>query len=294
MSVFWTIWISFFTLLVIFGCFFLLMMVMKNQPKDGDNITTGHVYDGIEEYDNPLPRWWVWMFLGTLVFSLGYLALYPGLGSFPGFLGWTQNSQWEREMAAGEEKYAAMYSKYAAIPVAELAKNTEANKTGQRLFATNCTVCHGSSATGSKGYPNLRDSDWLYGGEADTIKTSIMYGRSGAMPAWGAIIGDAGVSDVANYVYSLSGAMHNEASAAKGKEIFTSRCTMCHGAEGKGNPMFGAPNLTDKIWLYGNTVADVEKTIREGRQGKMPAHKDLLGEDRVHVIAAYVYSLSQK
>ena len=294
MSIFWTIWISFFTLGSIFLCCLLLAWVMKGQSDNDTNQTTGHEYDGIQEYDNPLPRWWVWMFVGTIIFALVYLALYPGLGNFKGLLGWTQENQWEREVVAGEEKYAAIFSQYAAMPVVELAKNAEARKTGQRLFSTNCGVCHGSSATGSKGYPNLTDSDWLYGGDADTIKTSILNGRSGAMPAWGAVIGEAGVSDVANYVYSLSGVSHNEESAAKGREIFAAKCTLCHGAEGKGNPMFGAPNLTDNIWLYGSSVADVEKSIAEGRQGKMPAHKDLLGEDRVHVVAAYVYSLSQK
>ncbi len=294
MSSFWTVWISFFTLGSIIGCYVLLKWVQKGQSDNDSNKTTGHVYDGIEEYDNPLPKWWVWMFNGTMVFSLVYLVLYPGLGGYEGVLGWTQENQWEREVAAGEAKYAVMYKEYAAIPVAELANNTEAVKTGQRLFSTNCTVCHGSSATGSKGYPNLTDSAWLYGSDADAIKTSIMNGRNGMMPAWSTIIGEDGVKNVAGYVYSLSGGTAEAEAISKGQEVFTANCALCHNPDGTGNTMFGAPNLTDNTWLYGGSLADLETSIRDGRSGKMPAHKDLLGEERVHVVAAYVYSLSPK
>ena len=291
MTMFWTLWISFFTLGSIIGCFLLLRMAMNGQSSNEENRTTGHEYDGIEEYDNPLPRWWVWLFVGTLVFAVGYLALYPGLGAFEGYWNWTQENQWKKEVAEAEAQYAPLFARYAAIPEAELAKHPEAVKTGQRLFASNCIVCHGSAATGSKGFPNLTDSDWLYGGAPEVIEASILDGRGGAMPAWGAVIGESGVSDVANHVYRISGGKFNEESANRGAEIFASRCAMCHGAEGKGNPMFGAPNLTDKVWLYGGTVADVEKTIREGRNGRMPAHRDLLNAEQIHLIAAYVYSL---
>lgn len=293
MSIFWTVWISTFILGSIAGCYWLLKAVQKGEPDSDTNETTGHVYDGIEEYNNPLPKWWVGMFVGTIIFSLVYLVLYPGLGAYKGYLGWTSHNQWEKEVAKNEQKYAALYSKYAAASVEELSKNTQALETGQRLFANNCAVCHGSTASGSVGYPNLADNAWLYGGDGDTIKTSILHGRSGMMPAWGGPLGEQGVKEVANFVLGLSGQSHDAAAAEKGKTHFQQYCIACHSPDGTGNKMFGAPDLTDNAWLYGRSMEQLVKTIGSGRQGKMPAHKDLLGEEKVHVIAAYVYSLSR-
>jgi cytochrome c oxidase cbb3-type subunit 3 len=256
----------------------------------------GHEFDGIQEYDNPLPRWWFLMFLGTVVFSLGYLALYPGLGNFKGLLGWTSAGQWEEEMAHADEVYKPVFAKYAALSVEDLQKpeNSTGLKMGQRMFANNCSVCHGTGGQGAYGFPNLTDNDWLYGGDPATIKTTITAGRQGAMPAWGEVLGEDGVQDVANYVRSLSGAEGVEAAAAeRGQNQFQTLCAACHGPDGTGLAALGAPNLTDNIWLYGGDFSSVAHTIRNGRAGVMPAHKDLLSDDKIHLIASYVYSLSK-
>ncbi len=260
----------------------------------------GHTFDGIEEYDNPLPRWWFMLFLGTLIFGALYLVLYPGLGTWKGVLpgyegGWTQVGQWQREMDRANEQYGPLYAKFAAMPVAEVAKDEQALKMGSRLFASNCSVCHGSDAKGAFGFPNLTDHDWLYGGEADTIKTTIMGGRQAAMPAWKDILGEEGIKNVAGYVRSLSGLKNPEGvDIAAGQKTFATNCAVCHGAEGKGTQAMGAPNLADGTWLYGSSFAQVQQTLRFGRNGMMPAQKDMLGNDKVHLLAAYVYSLSQK
>ncbi len=293
MSVFWTVWISILLLGSIVGCYVLLKLAQKGQSGEDENVKTGHQYDGIEEFDNPLPKWWVWMFIGTIVFGLVYSVLYPALGSFQGFLGWSSQGQWEQEVASKEHEYAAIFNKYAAVSVKELANNPEALKTGQRLFANNCAVCHGSTATGSRGFPNLADKDWLYGGDAETIKQSIMNGRFSNMPPWGSVLGEEGVANVTQFVLSLSGQSHDAAATEKGQTSFKQFCISCHGAEGKGNVLFGAPNLTDNVWLYGGAKEYIAESIGLGRKGVMPAHKDLLGDEKVHVIAAYVYSLSQ-
>lgn len=260
----------------------------------------GHTFDGIEEYDNPLPRWWFLLFVGTLIFSVGYLALYPGLGKWKGVLpgyedGWTGVNQWKKEMARADEQYGPLYAKYAAMPVAEVAKDEQALKMGARLFASNCSVCHGSDAKGAYGFPNLTDHDWLWGGEADTIKTTILGGRQAAMPAWKDVLGEEGIRNVAGYIRSLSDLKNPEGiDLAAGQQIYATNCVACHGVEAKGNPLMGAPNLTDRVWLYGSSFAQVQQTLRHGRNGVMPAQNEILGNDKVHLLAAYVYSLSQK
>lgn len=253
----------------------------------------GHVWDeNLEELNNPLPRWWVNLFHITLVFAAVYLVLYPGLGSFAGVLGWTSIGQYEKEVQAAEARFSPMYEKYLKQDLSALAKDPEALKTGERLFVNYCATCHGSDARGAKGFPNLRDHDWLWGGDPQTIKTTIMNGRTGVMPAWGAALGPEGLFNVTEYVLSLSGRKVNESAAAAGKEKFMQLCVACHGPEGKGNPALGAPNLTDDIWLYGGTQKAVMESIEKGRSGRMPAHAEFLGEAKVHVLAAYVYSLS--
>jgi cytochrome c oxidase cbb3-type subunit 3 len=256
---------------------------------------TGHVWDeDLQELNNPLPRWWLNMFYLTLVFGVVYLALYPGLGTFPGAFGWTQIGQYQKEVESVETRVAPLYEQYLREDLKALAANPEALKTGERLFVNYCTGCHGSDARGATGFPNLRDNDWLYGGDPEVIKTSILNGRSGVMPAWGAALGPEGVFQVAEYVISLSGKRTvNEEAAAKGKEKFMQTCVACHGPEGKGNQALGAPNLTDSIWLYGSGQKTVMDVIEKGRNGRMPAHKDFLGEAKVHLLAAYIYSLSQ-
>ena len=293
MSNFWSTYIIVLVVLNIGGCAWLLMwtrtMDKDDMPADG---TTGHEYDGIREYNNPLPRWWLWLFWMTIFFGVAYLTLYPGLGKFPGTLGWTSHKELAQDEKDYQAQYGAIYANYAKVPVEQLAKDERAMKIAGRLFANNCAACHGTDAHGAKGFPNLTDNDWLYGGEPDRIQETIMEGRNGMMPAWKDILGEQGVKEVANYVLSLSGAHHDATLAAAGKDKFASTCAACHGADAKGNPMLGAPNLTDNIWLYGGSESTVIKTITDGRNGHMPAQKDNLGVERVHLLAAYVWSLS--
>jgi len=291
MSNFWSAWIIFLTVATIVGSTWLLM---GNRKGRGEGQTTGHVYDDIEEYDNPLPAWWLYMFLASIVFAIGYLIAYPGLGKFPGMLGWTQVEAWQSEIDKAERTYAPLFEGYLAQPVETVAQDPKATKMGQRLFAHDCAQCPGSDARGSHGFPNLTDNDWLYGGDAATIQQSIAYGRAGQMPAWGAVMGDEKTAQATAYVQSLSGQDTDAALAEAGKAVYGTYCIACHGVEGKGNPMFGAPNLTDDIWLYGGSESQIRRSIANGRQGQMPAHKDLLDEARIHLITAYVYSLSQK
>lgn len=296
MSSFWSIWIIVITLGSIFGCWWLLHVTRKGTTTngEGETPTTGHSYDGIEEYDNPLPQWWYIMFIVTILFSLVYLALYPGLGSFKGLLGWSQESAWEQEQQLAEEKYAPIFAAYSQASIEELQNNRKALLSGQRIFANNCAVCHGSAATGSYGFPNLTDNDWLYGESPENIKTTILAGRNGSMPGWGAVLGEDGVTEVAEYVMGLSGRDIDQKLASSGKAKYDTTCAVCHGPEGKGNIALGAPNLADTIWLYGGSPELIKHSIRNGRSGNMPAHKDLLGEDKVHLVTAYVYSLANK
>lgn len=298
MSTFWSIWIIVIVAINIGGATALLLANRKVEVK-GDHPsdqppTTGHVYDGIEEYDNPLPGWWFKMFLLTVVFSVVYLFLYPGLGSYKGYLGWTSANEWQKDVDNAEAKYGPVFAKFHDTPVEELISNPEALKMGGRLFANNCSVCHGVDGQGAYGFPNLTDKDWLYGGTPENIKTSITHGRNGMMNPWGDIIGEAGVDNVANYVFSLSDRKHDAAKAEEGSKVFATYCVACHGADAKGNQQVGAPNLTDDVWLYGGSPEYVKHSIRAGRAGNMPAHAELLKDDKIHLLTAYVYSLSHK
>ncbi len=302
MTSFWSWYVTLLSLGTIAALVWLLLATRKGQRPDSTEETVGHSYDGIEEYDNPLPRWWFMLFVGTVVFALGYLALYPGLGNWKGLLpgyedGWTQVKEWQREMDKADEQYGPLYAKYAAMPVEEVAKNPQALKMGGRLFASNCSVCHGSDAKGAYGFPNLTDDDWLWGGEPETIKTTILHGRQAAMPAWKDVIGEEGIRNVAGYVRSLSGRDTPEGISVdieQGQKIFAANCVVCHGPEAKGVTAMGAPNLTDNVWLYGSSFAQIQQTLRYGRNGRMPAQEAILGHDKVHLLAAYVYSLSQQ
>ncbi|WP_168015944.1 cytochrome-c oxidase, cbb3-type subunit III [Halomonas salinarum] len=298
LSGFWSGWIIVITLGTIAFCWWILFANRKTDKvpdAEGNVDTTGHQADGIEEYDNPLPRWWFMLFVGTIIFSLGYLALYPGLGNYAGLLGWTQENQWDKEVARAEERYAPIFAKYNDIPVPELAQDAEAMQVGERIYLNNCAVCHGSNAQGGYGFPNLTDDAWLYGGTPEAIKTTLTNGRNGLMPAWQQL-GETNINNVANYVLALSGADHDAEAAAKGQPIFAASCVACHGPEGKGNQALGAPDLTDDIWLYrqpGQPLLEaVLQTLRNGRNGHMPAQAPYIGEDKVHLVAAYVYSLS--
>jgi cytochrome c oxidase cbb3-type subunit 3 len=295
MSAFFHWWVIVITVINLLGCWWLIRFSAKSGPTvaEGGEDTTGHTWDGLREFNNPLPRWWLWMFYITLVFAVIYLALYPGLGNFKGIYGWTQEQQYEAEVAKAEETYGPIFAKYASQDLAAVAADPEARQMGENLFLTYCSQCHGSDARGAPGFPNLADNDWLYGGDPQAIKMSILNGRNGVMPPFGAALGDQGVKEVAAYVVTLSGREADPQLAAAGKEKF-GMCAACHGMDGTGNQALGAPNLTDNTWLYGGSMGVIEKSIREGRNGQMPAHDEFLGEEKVHLLAAYVYSLSQK
>jgi cytochrome c oxidase cbb3-type subunit III len=295
MSSFWSAWIIIITLGTIAFCVWILLANRKGEKQPGTDVhTTGHVYDGIEEYDNPLPNWWFKGFMLTVVFALGYLVLYPGLGSYKGALDWSPEAAWQEEIQAADERYADLYAGYASQTIEALQDNEQALLSGQRIFANNCAVCHGSAGTGAYGFPNLTDNDWLYGGDGETIKTTIIGGRNGAMPAWLPIIGEKNVNAVAEHVMKLSGREVNEDIAKQGVKVFNTYCAACHAADGSGNQMLGAPNLTDNVWLYGGSPELIRHSIRNGRAGNMPAQNLLLGNDKVHLVSAYVYSLSAK
>jgi cytochrome c oxidase cbb3-type subunit 3 len=290
-SGFWDVYIGLITLASIVACAVLLWM--QSTQKVSGTETSGHVWDeDIKEFNNPLPRWWMWMFYITIVWGLAYLALYPGLGSYAGMLGWTQVKQLEEENAKALADYGPIFDKFVSQDVVALSKNAEALAIGQRLFLNNCSQCHASDGGGSRGFPNLTDVEWLWGGTPEAIKTSIAEGRLGVMPPWGQVLGEQGTRDVANFVLSLSGGAHDSARAARGKEKFAQICVACHGAEGKGNPAMGAPNLTDKIWLHGGSEEQIIQTVGKGRVDQMPAHKDILSPAKIHLLTAYVYSLS--
>jgi cytochrome c oxidase cbb3-type subunit 3 len=295
-SNFWNLWIIVLTLANIFACWWLIRWTSK--PRQGESAQgdiTGHKWDEtLAEYNNPLPRWWLWMFHITIWFSLVYLALYPGLGTFRGLLNWTQIGEYEQEVKTADEKFGPLFAKFAATPIAQLATDPDALKVGERLFVNYCAGCHGSDAGGVPGFPNLRDGDWLYGGEPEMILTSILDGRTGTMPGWEAALGDKGVDEVTAYVLTLSGREADATLASAGKTAFTTYCVACHGAEGKGNTALGAPNLTDSTWLYGGSPGVIRQSILNGRNGIMPPHRDFLGEDKAHLMATYVYSLSLK
>lgn len=290
---FWSLAIAVITIVSIVACLALLWFSGQiKAPTTSDN-TTGHVWDGdLREMNNPLPRWWAWLFVITIVFSAIYLVLYPGLGSFAGTLGWTSTGQHQTEMDKGDAAVAPLYAKFSAMPAQDVAKDAQAMGIGERLFMNNCAQCHGSDARGNKGIPNLADSDWLYGGASEKITETIANGRMGNMPPMAAAVGTADdVKNVAQYVLSLSGAPHDSVQAALGKEKFGA-CAGCHGLDGKGNPAMGAPNLTDDVWLHGYGEASIIAMINSGKVNQMPAQSDKLSEAQIHVLASYVWSLS--
>ncbi len=276
---------------------YLLVVTNKsNVPEDQIGKPTGHVWDeNLVELNNPLPQWWLYMFYITVVFGIIYLALYPGLGSFKGLLGWSGVGQYEAEVEAAEQQTAPMYQGFLQQEIAALAQDKDAMKTGERLFVNYCAVCHGADARGARGFPNLRDDDWLYGSSPETIKASIMYGRNGVMPAWeGPLGGEDGVRDVAQYVMSLSGRKTDAAAVQRGQEKYAMFCAGCHMPDGSGNVALGAPRLNDGTWLYGGSPRAIEASIAKGRSGIMPPHAEFLGEAKVHVLAAYIFSLAHE
>jgi cytochrome c oxidase cbb3-type subunit 3 len=293
MSAGWSWFVIALTLLSMIGCVWLLLWARSARVGEpGPREALGGDYDGIDELNTPLPRWWLGLFLGTIGFSLVYLVLYPGLGNFPGVLGWTSTGQHRRAVEEAQRRFGPIYARYAATPIEELARDPAAVAIGQRLFAINCSTCHGADAQGGPGYPNLADAVWKWGGTPDQIEKSILDGRDGLMPPFVAAIGEENVPAVVAYVQSLSGREVDPALRAAGEAKYRSVCIACHGPDGTGNIALGAPDLTDDEWLYGGSAEAIAEGLRKGRHGIMPAHRDLIGAERVHLVAAYVYSLS--
>ncbi len=286
-----------FSLFIIIGTLasiaasFWLIVWSGNQGPELTQSDTGHEWDGLRESNNPLPRWWLWLFVITLIWGAGYLIWYPGLGNFGGTSGWTQYTQYDAEVEAAEAKYGPLFAQYASLPHDELVKNEEALAVGRSLFANYCSQCHGSAGYGAASFPNLADNDWLYGNSLETIEYTILNGRNGIMPALGSVFADdAALDEMVAYVRDMSAGQDTSSPA---HQQYLTVCSACHGATGDGNQALGAPRLNDDIWLYGSNPKVVADIISNGRQNRMPAHKQLVGEDRARLTAAYVLSLSQ-
>ena len=292
-SGFWSIYVAGITVVSILACLLLLWFSGKARAMTAEDNTTGHVWDGdLREMNNPLPRWWAWLFVITIVFAFAYLALYPGLGTYKGTLGWTQIGAHNAELAAGERETAPIYARFAAMKPEDIARDPQAQAIGERLFTNNCSQCHGSDARGAKSIPNLTDGDWLHGGSPDKIKETLLLGRAGNMPPMGAAVGTGeDVKNLANYVLSLSNSPNDSVRAALGKEKFVT-CAACHGNDGKGNHALGAPNLTDDIWLHGFGENAIVAMINNGKVNQMPAQADRLNANQIQVLASYVWGLA--
>ncbi len=303
-SSFWSWWVIALTVFGFVYCSYLLLATGRMKAVKGQQAElTGHTWDGdLAEYNNPLPRWWMWLFWITLAFGVVYLVLFPGLGTVPGVLGWTSTAQHAQETADADAKTKPIYDKYLAMDLRQVAADPVARAMGERIFLNSCSQCHGSDAGGGRGFPNLKDNDWLYGGAPETVRETITNGRMGVMPALGPSLGgEDQVKNVVAYVRSLSGLSHDSLKAQLGKPKFETICAACHGADGKGNQAVGAPNLTDGIWLYGSSEATIAEGINKGRNlnvtagtTTMPSFKTMLGAGKIQLVAAYVWSLSNR
>ena len=292
---FWSLYIAGMTLVGILGCLVLIWVTARKKIVSAADNSTGHVWDeDLREMNNPMPRWWVWLFVLTIVFSLLYLVAYPGLGSYPGELGWTTRDEYASEVEKANLELAPLYAQFTIRKPEELAGDGAAMGVGERLFMNNCAQCHGSDARGSKGFPNLTDNDWLYGGTPEKIKETITAGRHGVMPPMAAAVGTPDdVKNVANYVLSLSGSPNDSVRAQLGKSKFTA-CAACHGVDGKGNQALGAPNLADDTWLHGFGEQAIIAMVDSGKTNVMPEQSGKLTEAQIHVLTAYVWGLSNK
>lgn len=294
-SNFWSIYVAGITIIGIIACGLLLWITSRKKVEATADNTTGHVWDeDLTEMNNPMPRWWMWLFVLTIVFGFGYLAAYPGLGTFKGQLGWTQLGEYQQEVDKANAELQPLYARFASMSTEEMARDPAAMAIGDRLFMNNCAQCHGSDARGSKGFPNLSDNDWLHGGTPDDIRKTIHDGRLGVMPPMAAAVGSPeDVRNVAQYVLSLSGSPHDSLKASLGKAKFTA-CAACHGLDGKGNTAVGAPNLTDDTWLHGWGEAAITNIINNGKTNEMPAQAGKLTDAQINVLTAYVWGLSHK
>ena len=294
-SDFWSFYVAGLTILGILGCGVLLWMTARKKVESASDNTTGHVWDeDLREMNNPMPRWWMWLFVLTIIFSIAYLAIYPGLGTYSGQLKWSQEGAYRAEVAKANAELEPLYARFAAMKPEEIAIDPQAVAIGERLFMNNCAQCHGSDAHGSKGFPNLTDSDWLHGGSPEKIHETLVMGRMGNMPPMAAAVGTPeDVRNLANYVLSLSGSPHDSLRASLGKPKFAA-CAACHGMDGKGNTALGAPNLTDDVWLHGWGENAIVNIINNGKVNVMPAQADKLTEAQINVLAAYVWGMSNK
>ncbi len=288
MSSAWSWFVILGTVLSLVAC---VAFLLANRTTSGKE-TTGHDYDGIQELDNPLPFWWVAMFIISILFAGGYLIYYPGLGNFSGIGNWSSADQVAREQQAHEARFAPLYARLAQLDEAGLHADRQAQQVGRRLFINNCSTCHGVAGQGAFGFPNLTDDEWIWGMGFDKVKTALQNGRQAAMPGWAAALGDQGVVDVTQHVLKLSGSEHDPEAAARGAGQYATFCVACHGPEGTGNPVLGSPNLTNDIWLYGGSAESIAFTLRHGRNGNMPAFNRVLDPDQIHILAGYVTSLS--
>ncbi len=294
-SDFWSFYVAGITILGIVGCGVLLWMTARKKVESASDNTTGHVWDeDLREMNNPMPRWWMWLFVITIIFAFAYLAIYPGLGKYSGKLNWTQTGAYDAEVAKANAELEPLYARFASMKPEEIAVDPQAVAIGERLFMNNCAQCHGSDANGSKGFPNLTDNDWLYGGTPEKIHETLVNGRMGNMPPMAAAVGTPEeVRNLANYVLSLSGSPHDSLRASLGKSKFVA-CAACHGMDGKGNYALGAPNLTDDIWLHGWGETSIVNIVNNGKVNVMPAQADKLTEAQINVLAAYVWGMSNK
>ncbi|MDO8370822.1 MAG: cytochrome-c oxidase, cbb3-type subunit III [Polaromonas sp.] len=292
---FWSVYVAVLTLVSIFACLLLLWITARKKITASVDNTTGHVWDeDLREMNNPMPRWWMWLFVLTIIFALGYLVAYPGLGSYKGELGWTTHGEYTDEVEKANKELAPLYAQFTAKPAEALAGDPAAMAVGERLFMNNCAQCHGSDARGSKGFPNLADGDWLHGGAPAKLVETITQGRQGNMPPMAAAVGTPDdVKNVAHYVLSLSGSPHDSLRSQLGKAKFTA-CAACHGMDGKGTQALGAPNLTDDIWLHGWGEQAIVNMVNSGKVNVMPGQAGKLTEAQIHVLSAYVWGLSNK
>jgi cytochrome c oxidase cbb3-type subunit 3 len=296
MPAFWAWFVAAGTIVFVIWCVWLISWSAKQGPQNKeDEDLVGHVWDGdIEEWNNPAPKWWLYLYFITIAWAVGYMVVYPGIGAWDGLLGWSQQGQYEQEMQAAEARYEPIYEAFAAMGFEELAQDADALALGRSLFASYCTTCHGSDARGAPGYPNLTDGDWQWGGTEQDIINSITNGRMAVMTPWAQILGsDEAVDNMVTYVQSLSGIVDASEVEQSARTQFTTFCAACHMPTGTGNPVLGAPNLTDDTWLYGSSAEAIRTAIEQGRNGQMPPHGEFLGENRTRILAAYVYSLSQ-
>lgn len=282
---------------VVIGTFLslaVMVWLLLANRRTSDQSDTGHEWDGIQELDNPLPMWWVYMFLISVVFALGYMALFPGLGNYDGALDWSSQAKHERAAQEFAAQFDPLYEKLSGLSDEALLADPQVQQIGRRLFLNNCSTCHGINAQGGEGFPNLHDEEWLYGDDLATVTQTLLGGRAGAMPGWEAALQESGVDEVSHYVLSLSGSEHDAALAEKGAKHYQIYCVACHQADGSGNRILGAPNLTNDIWLYGGSFEAIKYSVAVGRNGRMPAQADVLGPERTRILAAYVVGLNQE